>query len=329
MLSELLSPESYGALAAAESVTGAWLALRKTGYGAWVPEDPPGEQLGVEKIFREVTAERFRRSTRALSGKPAEVGRILLSRWDTDNLELALRLWHAGDRDLQVFLTHPSLVEEVPVFDIMEAETLEAVALMLRATSFFEPLSRSVPAYKEQKSIIAVEVALERDFYSRLLEAVRALGGTDSRRAMRVVGAEVDLINLTWLARLVRYYDLKPGEFREMMVPGPSAISRRLARASAGTGALRDMEREILGEDASPGDAAPELETIAMMERVVGENAAESARSLLAGYPFSIACVIAFYTLKRIELRNLSTVFSGKAAGRSPEEIRDRLIPTR
>ena len=38
------------------------------------------------------------------------------------------------------------------------------------------------------------------------------------------------------------------------------------------------------------------------------------ARGVLAGYPFRITGTMAFYILSRIELRNLCTVFVGKAA---------------
>jgi V/A-type H+-transporting ATPase subunit C len=83
----------------------------------------------------------------------------------------------------------------------------------------------SLRVYREKKSILFVEMALERDYYARLLRAVRDLGGTDARQAKKVIGADIDMINLSWLARMVDYYGLKVEQFHEYVIPGPSEVS--------------------------------------------------------------------------------------------------------
>jgi vacuolar-type H+-ATPase subunit C/Vma6 len=330
MLSELLTREDFESIIRSESVHGAWLALKKTAYEHWIPDDPPRDALGIEKILREVTARRFKRSAHALTGKPREVSTNLLTRWELDNLEFGLRLWHSHDTSLQEFLTYPSLVNDVPVYDITEAETIEEIALVLRHTPYFEPVSASVRIYREKHSIFFVEIALERDYYARLLDAIRGLGGTDARQAEKIVSAEIDMLNLSWLTRLIEYYEVQPVNFGEYVIPGPSEISRRLSQPDVTHESLRDLGSEFLGSPASFGtEGQSQLETIGLIESMVRESAVESARSALAGYPFSIGCVFAFYLLKRAELRNLQTVFGGKAIETPEDEILNRLYGLR
>jgi vacuolar-type H+-ATPase subunit C/Vma6 len=81
MLSELLSRSDFDHILRSETLDGAWLALRKTGYGDWTQEDPPSDNAGVEKVLREVTAARFKRAIRSLRGAPRDVASMLLSRW--------------------------------------------------------------------------------------------------------------------------------------------------------------------------------------------------------------------------------------------------------
>ena len=202
MLSELLTGADLENLARAESLHAAWLALRKTSYGQWIPEDHPEEVMGVERILREVTAARFKRSAHTLRGKPREVSTSLLARWELDNLQFALRLWHAKDTGLQAYLTFPSFVNDIAIYDIVEAETVEEIALILRNTPYFEAVSQSVKVYRDRRSVFFVEIALERDYYRRLLGAIDELGGNDATQAERIVSAEIDLINLSWLAVL-------------------------------------------------------------------------------------------------------------------------------
>ena len=330
MLSELVSSREFDNIIRSESLDGAWLALRKTSYGAWIPDDPPGEILEIEKILREVTALRFRRSIHALRGTPREVGLLLLSRWDIDNLEFALRLWHGKDRDLQKFLTYPSFVNEIPVYDIVEAETLEEIGLLLRATPYIEAITSGLTAYREGKSIFFVEIALERDYYRRLLEAAAQLGGGDARLAEKIIGAEIDLVNLAWLSRLLDYYKMDPGALHRHVIPGPSPISRRLAQPGLSLEKLKDLSAEVLaGRVGKDVGARIGPDSVALFETLVGETVVEIARSTLSGYPFSIGCVFAFYILKRAELRNLSTAFTGKWLDTDESEISNRLYGLR
>jgi vacuolar-type H+-ATPase subunit C/Vma6 len=330
MLSELLTRADFETIARSETIQAAWLALRKTAYEKWIPEDAPGEILGIEKILREVTAERFRHSGHTLRGKPLKVSTALLARWELDNLEFALRLWHSKDTKLQAYLTFPSFVNEIPVYDVVEAETLEEIALVLRNTPYFEPVSRSVKAYRERRSIFFVEIALERDYYASLLAAVRDLGGKDTSVAQRIVSAEVDLVNLSWLARLVEYYEIEPASLKNYMIPGASEISKRLAEPGVTIESLKQVRSSLLGDRLARGaEGASQLESIAMIETIVGETALEAARRALAGYPFSIGCIFAFYLLKRIELKNLNTVFGGIALGMPDSEIIDRFYGLR
>lgn len=330
MLSEILTKQDFEAIVRAPSLEEAWGALTKTAYGDWLPESVRSDPLAIEKLLRETTARRFKRSTRTLKGKPAAAAAMLLSRWELDNLEFALRLWHGKDLALEEFLTYPSFVHAIPLFDITRAETIDEIALTLRATPYFEPVSASAKAYKEKHSILYVEIALEKDYYRRLLEATRALGGKDALDGARVIASETDMLNLSWLVRLLRYYEVQTSEFHEFMIPGPSAISRQLASADLTSDALDDMSSRFLVEKLSTEDKGlSSLERASLLEYMGSEMAVDVARSLLAGYPFSITCTFSFYLLKRVELRNLCTVFAGKAAGLQEGEIAQRLYGLR
>jgi V/A-type H+-transporting ATPase subunit C len=326
MLSEILTRDDFEIITRSESVEGAWLALRRTDYGKWIPPDPPEDILGVEKILRETTASRFRRSIHVLRGRPREVGELLLSRWDLDDLEFALRLWHGKDKELERFLTYPSYVDEIPVYDIVEAQNLEGIGLLLRNTPYIEPVTASLRTYHERNSIFYVEMSLERDFYRRLVEAVSDLGGADADRALKIVGAEIDFLNLSWLTRLMEYHGIEPSAFSRYMVRGPSEISRRLAEPGLTVERLGSIRTELMGPGIDrEGEVLTRLDSCALLEGMVGEMAVDLARSTLAGYPFSIGCVFAFYLLKRNELRNLHTVFTGKSVGAAEPEIMSRL----
>jgi vacuolar-type H+-ATPase subunit C/Vma6 len=341
MLSEILTKDDFESIIRAGSLEEAWTALGKTPYGDWVPDLGKPDELAIEKALRDVTAGRFKRATRALAGEPAEVGELLLSRWELDNLEFALRLWHGKDASLETYITYPSYVNDIPLFEVTAAQSIDEVAIALRHTPYLEPVVAGSGQYKAKGSIFYVETSLEADHYSRLLKAIRALGGRDARNGERLIASEIDLLNLSWLARLVQYYDVKEAEVHEYMIPGPSPISKRLAVSGKTGEALGDITADILGGEmpgirpageagsGASGRAWPGLERLSLLEHVVGEMGVDTATGLLAGYPFRITSTLAFYILKRTELRNLVTVFAGKAGGADEAGIREKLYGLR
>lgn len=330
MLTELLTKEDFDALVRSPSLEATWIALRKTAYRDWVPEDPGVNPLAMEKLVREATAFRFKRSTRTLKGKPKEVGTLLLSRWELDNLEFALRLWHGQDESLGEILSYPSFVHPMPIFEIVGAETIDEIAVALKDTPYFEPITASAKTYKQKRSIFYVEVALERDYYRRVLDAIRALGGRDAIEGGKIIAAEIDKSNLTWLARLLQYYDVRTQELREYMIPGPSPVSARLASADLTADLLDDISLRVMPGGLGEEDkGVSSIERVSLLEHMVNEMAVDVSRRLLAGYPFRITGTLSFYLLKRVELRNLSTVFVGKASGLSASELSGRLYGLR
>ena len=175
-----------------------------------------------------------------------------------------------------------------------------------------------------------MELAIERDYYRRLLAAASGLGGGDARVAKRIVGSEIDLVNLAWLSRLIDYYKIEEGKLYGFVIPGPSSISRRLAEPGLSVDTLKELRADVLaGRAGREVEARVDPESVSMIETLVGEVVIDTARNILIGYPFSIGCVFAFYLLKRTELRNLNTVFAGRWLGADETEILNRLYGVR
>ena len=330
MLSEFLTKQEFDAINRTASLQEAWAALRRTRHGDWLPQDSPTDVLALEQLLREATALRFKRSIRTLKGKPKEVGTTLLSRWDLDNLEFALRLWHGRDSSLVGSVAQVSFVHEIPSIQIAGAQTIEEIALALRHTPYFEPVSASVATYREKHSIFYVEVTLERDYYRRLLQTVRALGGHEALEGERIIASEIDLLNLSWVGRLLQYYGIRAAELHQFLIPSPSVISRQLTSPGLTADALNEIGSKFFAEAfRRDGKRLSTLERVSLLEYMVSEMAVQAARRSLAGYPFSITCILSFYLLKRVELRNLTTSFVGKASGLTETEISRRLYGLR
>jgi vacuolar-type H+-ATPase subunit C/Vma6 len=325
LLSELLTAQDFADLVHAPSSREAWSILGRTSYEALLPDLPESDPLAVDALLRGATAGRFSRGIRALRGKPGMVGEVLLSRWELDDLERALRLWHSKDTGLERHFSSLPSFYAISISDVLAAESIGGVAEALKGTPYPGPVHGSVQAYEAEGSVFYVEVALEKDYYRRLLASLAALGRSDALEAERMVATEVDLLNLSWLARL-RRGEAPEKSIRACLIPGPSLLTRRLAGSDLSADTLAEASRQFLGgKNAGEGQGTRDLDQIAFLESMLADMAAGMARRLLGGFPFSITCIVAFYLLTRLELRNLSIVFTGKAIGADEGKIREKL----
>jgi len=326
MLSEILSRQDLEAIARAPSVEEAWNTLRKTAYGEWTPPYSGQDALEIERLLHQATGLRFSRSVRILTRKAREVGDLLLSRWDLDALEYLLRLWHGKERLPDNAFAYPAFVHALPAEKILQAENLSEIAALLRHTPYATPIISSAGRYEEKGSIFHVEVALERDHHRRLLDAVKALGGREKLYAAAFVGAEIDLVNLTVFARLFHYYPAHSASFSDVLIPGTTALSRHLVNPDVTVEAFDDLCESFCASrtGAETRNLTP-LERAALLEALVSEMMVSLARRSLAGYPFSIVGIQAFYVLKRVELKNLRGVFAAKTCGLDDTAVSARI----
>ena len=326
LLSELLTEARFAELIRAPSLRDAWALLRGTCYEAVSANLPEPDPVMVNVLLRRANGDRFRRSIRGLRGAPRAVGQVLMSRWELDDLERVLRLWHGNKQALDEHVPSFSPFSSLPLQDIAVAGTMGEIAAALRRTPYCEPIRGGAETYQAESSLFYVEMALEKDYYARLLTSLARLGRPDAVKVQSLVAAEIDLVNLSWLARL-RGGEAPEKSIRAGLIPGPSRISKALAGSDLSAGSLAEASRPFIGGmTGGEGQAALDLERIAFLELTLAEMAAGTARRLLADFPFSISCVVAFYLLSRLELRDLSTVFAGKAIGAGESEIRERLF---
>ncbi|MBX7257317.1 MAG: V-type ATPase subunit [Candidatus Hydrogenedentes bacterium] len=330
MLSDLLSTSDYDALIRTSTLAEAWNYLRKTAYAPVLFDHPSDGPAPLEHAIRTACALRFKRSIARLHGRARPVAQLLLSRWDLDNLEFALRHWHGNDRQAGHIKALPSFADAISYEGILNAGSLGEVLAAVQDTPYADPIALSASEYKQKQSIFFVEIALEKDYYRRLLLATSKLWGPDARDGLAALGAEIDALNLSWLGRLLQSKQVESGELSSVLIPGPSPLTRRLTHKSASPSDLQQLHTDFAGRFLPvQRDTDTEIQRLGMLEDAVRAMAVEYAQRALGRYPFRISTVFACYVLLRAEMKNLCTVLAGKSAGYSEHEFHSRLLMVR
>lgn len=312
-VSEILTQQDLDGMARAESFEEAWGVLTKTPYGQLLPAWAGQDVYEIDRLLHLAAGRRFLSVVRALNGKPGKAALLLLSRWDLDALEFTLRLWHGKDPADNRATSYAAFVHVLPMDALLAAENLVDMARILPNTPFAQALISCSRTYAERRSLFYVETALEKDYYRRLLEAIKALGGQDARDGQTMIGAEIDLLNLVCLARLLNYHKIPPENAGEFAIPGPTLLSKQLQAPGMNTESFNAIYAHFgTAHFGVNGQQLEPLDSISLLENALNEILVRLARHALAGYPFSITSVLAFYILTRVELRNLRSAFVSK-----------------
>ncbi len=331
-LSKLLSAEKYEQLTRAADVEGAYHVLRETGYTdifrdmASAADVARAEAALVDhliQVHREVAAH--------CKGEVRRFIEELMRKYEVENLKAVLRAWNTKEEVR--FVYRAQICNEIPVDSMLKAATIEEIIVLLGETPYRKPLAGGREKYKETGSLFYLEVALDRELYAATLRAIEELSMADRRIAAKLIGIEIDILNINWIVRFKRYYNLGLAEITNLMMPGGVHIREELVREvypgrdqaslmSALLGGISGAAVQRIGTER-------EVEALNQLEAFLREMYARQLRKALGGYPFTIGTAIAYLRLKRIEVSNIITLLNAKALKLPTEEIERNLVYVR
>ncbi|OQX82720.1 MAG: hypothetical protein B6D63_07315 [Candidatus Latescibacteria bacterium 4484_7] len=330
-LSTLLPRETIQRLVRAKDVAEIFAMLSGTVYEKPFSEpeakiDPKIAERGL--LEREV--EWHSELLHDLRGAEKDLVSLLLEGYELDNLKAALRIRESRkSQDELRYLVRSTLPHSLPYQAIATAKSIEDVASLLIGTPYSKPFERAIEDYKERGTLFPIETSLEMDLFRRLASQVEKLSKTDRAVARKLIGLEIDLKNINWLIRLKFYHNVPPGELEKYMIPGGSRIRIERLKKAFASDSPRDTLAAVLERSFAFAsrvlESGEELSKLYMIEMILWDYLVDKARKTLAGFPFTIGTVLAYFILKRSEVRNLITIINGKLLDLDAESIEAQL----
>ena len=267
-----------------------------------------------------------------VAGEVREFVNALAIRFEVDTLKNALRLWfdrcvrrRAIENSLG-YLYRGLVAHNIQVDQIINVENLSEVATVLTDTPYETIVRQQAERVLADESLFPVEVGLDRYYYSQLMTAVQGPARRDSALAQRVIGAEIDLQNINWIARF-KLHDLAPAEATRYLIPQGRHLDVSLIHAvyegkdvtellagvvEKGYPALRTLLRsESSGEQAG----------LILLEQILNQIMLLEVRRVLAGNPFTVGVILAYFYLKLQETRRIVSILNAKHYGLDAERV--------
>ncbi len=215
---------------------------------------------------------------------------------------------------------------------LARAVTPEDVIAAVTGTPYAAVMKKHLAKYgssPENRNYTALEIALRACYLEQILkEAEQVASGSDLEALKKLIGEQVDLINLINAYRLKRVFDADEHSLRSMMLPIPGRLPKRTCEALY---AAPDLEGFIevlkttrygrmLTWNAAEGPDSVRLELAFQSLRW------QTARTSLHFSGHAAVSLYAVHVLYQIEVSNLITIIEGIRYGKTVSDLQSLLI---
>lgn len=336
-ISALLPPSAIEELLRAKSLPEAVVLLKGTAYEAVEAEySRTGDLRSGEALLYSMEVEYHTGLLRYAKEPSASLLRNLACRFEVDTLKNAIRLWfNARIRGrttdgASVYLYRGRILHDLNLDALLAAPNAAALADALSDTPYEPVVRREGPRLETDKTLFYLESALDRQYYAGLLASLSELSARDRSIARRVLGVEIDMHNIEWLARAQGFYRLDIEDALACLIPGGRPFEASKTAEAYGTGNVISLVSELLGAKYSRfaallGGASEQGARLAFLEQALREILRGESVRLLGGYPFTIGIALAYFALKHEEIRTLLAILNAKFYSLPEERIRNSL----
>lgn len=258
--------------------------------------------------------------------------RILLGRWDVQNIKTILRgkNIHVPATEVHECLIPAGELDETTLIELVKQPDIKAV-IDLMATwtiGYAKPLTMNFREFSEKRDLAVLEYAIDRYYFQHALKAVKG-EYYDDRIMREMVLTEIDVTNIKSVLRLIRD-GIDVDEAQEFLIEGGPALSRAklVSMLKAGT-----LEGAIKVLDTTPycflSDTTEEVfrtKKISIFEKELDKYLIKQGVRLFLADPLSIAIPIAYLWSKYNEVTNIRIIARCKTADIPEKELRGELV---
>ncbi|MBA7707070.1 V-type ATP synthase subunit C [subsurface metagenome] len=202
---------------------------------------------------------------------------------------------------------------------------------MIKGTPYSAIVSETEAKFMATSSTFPVEIALDHYFYKQLLSETERLNSRDYEIAQRMIGVEIDMQNINWIIRFKSSYNLPLEDVLQYIIPRGYMIDRETAASAYASQNVADLLSTLIKKRYSAlqtmltAQGKESYARLVLIERILEQIMLYEVRHVLAGYPFTIGIMLAYFILKRNEIKKIMTILNAKYYRIAEERIKSVL----
>ncbi|HIS56766.1 MAG: V0D/AC39 family V-type ATPase subunit [Lachnospiraceae bacterium] len=326
MQSKLIKPSGYEALVSLEHVSDALSWLKHQPAYAHVfdgLEESKAHRGEIESLLTNALYEDFTKIYRFADMKQRKFMDFYFMHYEIAILKKCLRSAYAKSEsalDLSMFRDFFEKHSDVDIIRLGSCMSIDEFIHALHGSRYYGPLSRLKQT--SDPSLFDYEMALDLYYFSYIWKTKdKVLKAKDRKVLTEVYGPRLDLLNVQWIYRAKKYYDMAPVYIYSLLIPCNYKIRPAVIKSLVECGSL-DEFTAILSK--TPYAAAYRKETdgdilsIETLYTTILKNIFSLANRR---NPYSIACINSYLYFKEEEIQRITTIIEGIRYQLPPGEI--------
>jgi V/A-type H+-transporting ATPase subunit C len=334
-ISEILSEDFFDRLIRAPSLPEAIQLFRGTSFDfleSVYSQTGDIKMLELELLKREIYL--YREIEGYLTGDIRSFILSLALYYEIYNLKNVLRLWFDSTvrgraiGEAVGYIVRESILNPLPIDAILNADSMDQIIESLQETPYSDVLRKAAGRVESQESLFAAEIELDRFFYMQLLQNIQELVSKDREIARKIIGVEIDIQNVNWLIRFKSVYDLPLEEAIRCIIPQGRSMDEETARRIYTSENPSEMLSAFIKKiypallSTASSQSQDSASRFLLLEAVLNQILMQEVRRALQGYPFTIGTILAYFVLKKEEIKRILTLINAKNYELSEERIR-------
>jgi V/A-type H+-transporting ATPase subunit C len=283
----------------------------------------------IEIELKRFLVTKFKTIIKYFNDNYARLFKVLLLRFEVEDLKQILRAVVRKNKlkdnilyfkDDHLFFNSNKLINSSNVREFIDN---------LKGTIFYETLKQYKEDYngdskEDSKAIFYIEMNLDRIYYNQLFNESEKLNKEDKLLFREILGENIDLLNIEWIYRGLKFYDLLPGElFNYTLRYGKKFDYKELK--SMCYSSVEDLKKYI--KSTKYGFLFDESKDIDLyMEIKIQRYMLNKFYDAFRKAKFDILISIAYLHLLEYEIKDIISILEARNYGVSPLETADYLI---
>ena len=110
-------------------------------------------------------------------------------------------------------------------------ESFESFIDNLKDTPYYDYM-KNYKSSRDEDSLFSIEMNLDKYYYRNLTESIKSLSKADRDEFKKIFGVKIDLLNIIWIYRAKKYYDISPEEIFNFTIFSGNYNSEKLLHLS-------------------------------------------------------------------------------------------------
>lgn len=216
MCGKLLKDDDYRKMIQMSSPSEIAMYLKNnTSYAEFFKETDPSKlhRDAIEKILHECLVNYMDKLINYFSGEYRSFIKCFYMRYEIVDLKRIARLIYIEKdfEDLKSNMVFVGKYRYVDMDNVIKAKSIRELIMALKDTVYYEYVKGLIDSDHDD-SLYRFEMELDRAFFNELSAKSKKLSKTDQKAFKDIIGTDADMLNLQWIYRGKKYYNLSPEE---------------------------------------------------------------------------------------------------------------------